>query len=46
MINFPGTIEEAWLKMPGHRIKDIIQRLKEYKKNDSNQCPLMSSKKR
>lgn len=46
MINFPGTTEESWLKAQGHRVKDIIQRLNEYRKNNPQSCPLMTSTKR
>lgn len=41
MIEFKGTNEDTWLNTQGHRVKDIIKRLKDYKKNNKPQCPLM-----
>jgi hypothetical protein len=47
MIEFKGTTEEDWLKTPGHRVKDIINRLIDYKKNNPEfKCPFAGSRKK
>ena len=46
MIEFTGTSEQSWLIMQGHRVKDIMKRLREHRKNNPRTgCPLTSSKK-
>lgn len=46
MIEFKGTTEESWINSSGSRVKDIMKRLRAYKKsNPSFSCPLIRGKK-
>ena len=43
MIEFSGTTEESWMKMPSHRVKQIWEKLKKWKKDNKKQaCPFLS----
>jgi len=44
MIEFRGLSEQSILGMDGKHVKDIMSKLKEYKKNNPQQCLLMSRK--
>jgi len=43
-IEFKGLSEEDILIMQGHRVKDTMKRLNEYKKKNPQTCPLMAGK--
>lgn len=46
MLEFKGTSEQQWLDMQAHRVKDILNSLREYKKKHPDpMCPLMSRRK-